>query len=149
MSDSATEEGRRYPRRPLLAASAAVFQDGCVLIAQRAVPPLTGYWSLPGGLVEPGEALAAAAAREVLEETGIVAEMTGPADVVEVIRADDLGRIEHHYVIIAFAGTWRSGTARAGEATSDVRWVHPAELSGLTLTAGTAEVVRKAARLLA
>ncbi|OZA29627.1 MAG: DNA mismatch repair protein MutT [Hydrogenophilales bacterium 17-64-11] len=47
--------------------------DGRVLLAQR--PPgkvYAGYWEFPGGKVEPGEMLAAALARELHEELGIV-----------------------------------------------------------------------------
>lgn len=40
-------------------------------------------WSIPGGRVEPGEALAAAAIREVFEETGVP------------IRLDGVLRVEH------------------------------------------------------
>ena len=55
---------------PLLGASACVWRDGHVLMIQRAKPPVTGQWSLPGGHVEPGEAVIDAAHRELLEETG-------------------------------------------------------------------------------
>lgn len=34
-------------------------------------------WSIPGGRVEPGESLASAAVREVLEETGVPAKLDG------------------------------------------------------------------------
>jgi len=34
-------------------------------------------WSIPGGRVEPGESLAAAAIREVLEETGVRVQLDG------------------------------------------------------------------------
>ena len=39
----------------------------------------TGFWKLPGGLVDPREDLAAAACREVLEETGVHATFLGLA----------------------------------------------------------------------
>jgi len=48
-----------------------------VLFVQRGRPPREGTWNLPGGRLEPGETPAAAAAREVLEETGI-AIVVGP-----------------------------------------------------------------------
>lgn len=150
MNQSDGRRDRRYPPRPLLAASAAVFRDGMVLIAQRAVAPLTGRWSLPGGLVEPGETLAAAAVREVREETGVTAEMLAPADVVEVIGpAGAGGAVEHHYVIIAFAARWTAGEARPGEDTAAVRWVPAGKLEAFDLTEGTAAAIGKAARIVA
>lgn len=52
-------------------AAAAIVRDGRVLAARRAEPAgLAGGWELPGGKVEPGETIAEASAREVLEELG-------------------------------------------------------------------------------
>ena len=148
MSDTSPDSERRYPRRPLLAASAAVFRDGRFLAARRAVPPLAGRWSLPGGLVEPGERLSEAAAREVREETGVIARILTPADIVEVIRVDCDGAAEHHYVIVAFAAQWLSGQARAGEATAAVEWLRLEEIGSLAFTDGTEGAIRKAAALI-
>jgi 8-oxo-dGTP pyrophosphatase MutT (NUDIX family) len=47
-----------------------------VLVVHR---PRYGDWSLPKGHLEPGEGAAAAALREVEEETGIRAAVVGPA----------------------------------------------------------------------
>ncbi|MDQ6755132.1 MAG: NUDIX domain-containing protein [Actinomycetota bacterium] len=53
--------------------TAVVFDDdGRVLLGQRAD---TAQWTLITGMLDPGEEPAAGAVREVLEETGIVAEM--------------------------------------------------------------------------
>jgi 8-oxo-dGTP diphosphatase len=42
-----------------------------VLLIHRSGPPNLGSWALPGGLLMPPEELAAAAARKLLEETGV------------------------------------------------------------------------------
>jgi 8-oxo-dGTP diphosphatase len=66
---------RLFPARPILAVSAAVFRQARVVIVRRARVPLLGHFSLPGGVVEVGETLAAALARELMEEVGIEAEI--------------------------------------------------------------------------
>jgi 8-oxo-dGTP diphosphatase len=42
-----------------------------VLLIQRARPPFAGQWAIPGGFVDMDERIAAAAARELAEETGV------------------------------------------------------------------------------
>jgi 8-oxo-dGTP diphosphatase len=79
---------RLYPERPILAASVAVFRDGRVLLAARTAPPYDQVFSLPGGLVEPGESLEQAALRELTEETGVTAGIVGFAGHVEIIERD-------------------------------------------------------------
>lgn len=139
---------RSYPARPMLAVSTAVFRDGCVLLARRGRPPLAGIWSLPGGLVERGERLAEAAAREVMEETGIEAEIVGPAATVEVIRRDAAGRVVRHFVVMSYAGRWIAGEPAATEEASEFAWVLPGAYDGRPMTEGLEEVIAKAEAVL-
>ena len=135
---------RSYPSRPLLAASAACVRDGRVLLVARGRPPMDGLYSLPGGLVEPGETLAEAALRELREEVGVVAKLLGFLMPVEVIERDPEGRIRLHIVIAAHAVRWVSGEPQTGPEARGVRWVTPAEIDSLPTTPGLAPVLARA-----
>lgn len=138
---------RLYPSRPFLAASVAVFREGKVLLGQRTGGAGAGLFSLPGGMVELGERVADAALRELQEETGVAARLTGLADLVEVIIRDHDGRVRNHATITVFAGEWLSGEGATGPECAAVLWADPARLDGLPMTAGLAEVIAKAAAL--
>lgn len=141
-----TEAGLK-PVRPTLAASAAVFRDGEVLLAKRGFAPGLGLWSLPGGRVEPGETLAEAAAREVMEEVGVRAEIVGVAAALDFISRDETGALTSHFVVVAHAAYWREGTPQPGPEATEVGWFEPDEVAGLATTRGLADVVKRAAAL--
>lgn len=138
---------RSYPDRPYLAVSAAIFRDGRVLAVRRARQPAAGLFTLPGGCVEAGETLSEAIVREVMEETALVIEPLGLAGHREVVMRDGEGRVQRHFVILAFATRWISGEPRLNEELAEARWVAPAELAGLSTTEGLAEIVAAAERL--
>jgi len=60
---------------PKLASVVIVPVDGSIVLTKRCEPPAVGSWCLPGGFVEPMEPPEVAAAREVLEETGLSVEI--------------------------------------------------------------------------
>lgn len=113
-----------------------------MLLVRRGRPPLAALWSFPGGVVEAGERLKEAAAREVREETGLEVEIDDAIERAEVIRRDADGRVERHYVIIVFAGRYISGTALAGDDADAVRWVDMSELANYELTPDTARILK-------
>lgn len=132
---------------PRCGASAAILRGNDVLLVQRAKGALAGWWSLPGGHIEPGETARAAAAREVLEETGVDAAILGVLDVHDVIFRDSDGALLSHYVLAVFYGRWTAGDVQHGSDVSDARFVPIDAVSALKLTDGAERLIRKAAEL--
>jgi ADP-ribose pyrophosphatase YjhB (NUDIX family) len=137
MSDSTT--------RPILAASAACFREGRLLLARRANPPQ--LWTLPGGRVEPGESAADAARRELGEETGVDADILGFAGFREIVMRGANGKVERHYVILSFAARWRAGEAQTGAEISAIEWIESEAVARYETTEGLEEIVAAARRI--
>ena len=136
-----SNNGRRYPARPVLGVGALILDDGRVLLVERGKPPLVGYWSLPGGVVETGERLEQALIREVFEETGLNVTANQIATVFERIMPDPSGGCEYHYVLIDFYCSIEGGVLRPGDDSKNVQWFDIADLAELPMTAGTREVI--------
>jgi 8-oxo-dGTP diphosphatase len=133
MSDPTTKASRRYPDRPVVGVLAVVLRGERALVVRRANPPLPGRWGFPGGVLELGETVAEGAMRELLEETGVVAEPAGVLTVIDAIDHDTMGRVRYHYTLVAVRGVWRSGEGAAGDDADEVAWFSRAEIVGGSL----------------
>ncbi|NQY39334.1 MAG: NUDIX domain-containing protein [Henriciella sp.] len=132
--------------RPVPAVGVVCFRDEEVLLIRRGTPPKQGEWSMPGGRVEPGEPVRAAALRELKEETGVDAVLVDLVDVVDAVfenRSGDL--ITRHYVLIDFVAQWQSGEPAAGDDAADARFFHLSDLASLDLWDETLRVIDAAA----
>ncbi len=54
-----------------------------ILLVKRKFDPNKGLWDLPGGFVRTGESFGASVSREIYEELGVTAEMTGILGIYE------------------------------------------------------------------
>ncbi len=134
---------REFPQAPLLGVGAVVVQDGLVLLVRRGREPLKGHWTLPGGLLEVGEALFEGVVREVHEETGLVVEAIELVELLDRIHRE-AGRVRYHYVIADYLCRVTGGELRAGSDADAVRWVSRAEWnshSALVLDPVTVRVI--------
>jgi len=138
-------DARAYPQRPFAGVGAIVVaDDGRVLLVKRSNPPLAGRWSLPGGVIDVGETIEQAVAREVREETGLEVAVGPQVEVVERIHRDADGRVEYHYVLLDRLCRPTGGTLRAATDASDVTWAAAGELDAYGIVSSTRRVIERA-----
>lgn len=111
-----------------------------VLLIRRGTPPRQGEWSLPGGRIEAGERAVDAALRELREETGVEATITGLIDVVDGL-FPEAGR---HYILIDYAARWVSGEPIAGDDAMEARFVALDQVETLIDWSETRRIIRMA-----
>jgi 8-oxo-dGTP diphosphatase len=110
--------------------------EGEVLLTRRhADSHQGGLWEFPGGKVEPGESLAAALRRELLEELAVCVESHTPLIEVRHDYGDKQVLLDVHEVT-AFSGE------PAPQEAQPMRWVPLKELADYEFPAANAPIVK-------
>jgi 8-oxo-dGTP diphosphatase len=103
------------PTTPLLTVDVVVLlaDDRVVLVRRRNPPP---GWAIPGGFVDVGEPVEAAAVREIREETGLAVTLTDLLGVYSDPRRDPRG----HTASVVFLGR-AAGTPAGADDAAEAR----------------------------
>lgn len=134
---------RLYPSRPWVAVGVIVLRGDRVLLVQRGRDPGRGMWAVPGGMVDLGETMREAAAREAMEETGLRVEVGDVFWVADAIQRDGDGRVRYHNAIVDFLATAPEGEPACADDAMDVRWVGPDDVEDLPLTPSMWPLIEK------
>ena len=118
----------------IVPSTTAVVQDsvGHIVLVRRKDNDL---WALPGGGMEPGESIEDTAVREVLEETGLVVEVTGLIGVYtnphHVMEYSD-GEVRQQFSL-CYATELKGGELRIDDESTDIAWVSIEEIESLMM----------------
>jgi 8-oxo-dGTP diphosphatase len=116
--------------RHRISAGALVEHEGRLLMVRHVIPGQYDFWVAPGGGVKDSESYEEAAAREVLEETGLAVRIGRLAYI------EDLINPECRFVKFWFAAQLVGGSIStahpeaAAEHITEAAWLRPAELQG-------------------
>jgi len=94
--------------------------QGKILLCKRAIEPRRGYWTVPAGFMENGEAVQDGAAREAMEEALARVEIGSLLSIVNVIRA--------HQVHITFRARLLDGEFGVGPESLETKLCDPSEI---------------------
>ncbi len=135
---------RKYPDHPIVGVGGIIFRGEQVLLVKRGKEPGLGQWSIPGGVVRPGETLKEAVVREVLEETHLKVEVLALVKVLERIFRDPDGRVAYHYVLVDFLCRSLDGALQPDSDAQDARFVPLEDLLSYEVVPVTREVIHRA-----
>ena len=127
---------------PIPATIAVVVHNQQVLLVKRANPPDAGYWGFPGGKINRGESLQAAAVRELFEETGIRGHAGQIITALDAFSPESAPAATQHFILIAVLCRWVAGSPVAADDALEAQWFTLPQLHapGLRLSQDVAKV---------
>jgi 8-oxo-dGTP diphosphatase len=105
---------------PKVAACTVTSYDQRIVLVKRAIAPGYGKWVIPGGFVDRGETVEAAAVRETREETELVVRLTGLLNIYSYP-----GSV---VVVVAYSAVPIGGAPRAADEALDIGLFMPGEI---------------------
>ena len=94
--------------------------DNRIVLVRRAIEPGYGLWVFPGGYVDRGEEVTAAARREAREEAGLDVRLDGLVNIYSYP--------ERPLIIIVYSATWIGGELCTDEESLEARLFPPEEI---------------------
>ena len=120
----------KYPR-PSVTTDCVIFgfdkEKLAVLLIQRGFDPYKGHWAFPGGFLNMDEDAETGAKRELLEETGFVAETVEQFGAFSTVDRDPRGRV----ITIAYYALVQKGKVQGSDDASEARWFPLSEIPPL------------------
>ncbi|MDA8165585.1 MAG: NUDIX hydrolase [Desulfobacteraceae bacterium] len=111
-------------RNPLPTVDIIIETGGGIVLVARKNPPYG--WAIPGGFVDYGETLEAAAQREALEETGLTVRLQGQLHTYSDPRRDP----RHHSISTVFMAV-AEGEPQGGDDAKEARIFTPGQIPPL------------------
>jgi ADP-ribose pyrophosphatase YjhB (NUDIX family) len=121
---------------PKIAVGVAVFRDDALLLVRRVMEPGRGRWALPGGWVDAGQDPREAAAREAVEEAGVV------VDVGDIVDSFLNPPADGGALFLLFNARWVSGEPTADDDADDAAFFPRDALPPLAFASTDAAVAR-------
>lgn len=111
-------------------------KDGKYLLVLEATGQSKSFWSMPGGHIDEGETMEAAAVRETKEEAGVDIELEGKIFTKELPGLEYMGKLSENDQTIevnVYKGKLTGGELKSGPDEFNAAWLTPNEIKNLPL----------------